>query len=823
MADKIDSKEENKKAGRPVEVYSEKAETQAPEISQDDMKSLALAYARFLAKKDLKPGDATFIEPEELLGQSEDKSPDASGQAQAASQINEQAAPVNEAPATPQTNTQAAPVKEAPAAPQTNEQAAPQTEEEKRKAEEMKALASEYARFLREQGMKPGEEHKKQEAPAEPQADEQAAPKNEAPAAAQTEEEKRKAEEMKALASEYARLLREQGMKPGEEPAKPGEEPAGPAAKTTEAETESEEPAEEKEAETEPAVSAEETETPAEKAAKEEEIRNRLAETTLRYKKESPKKKAAAEKKAQKKERKNAKAKASVRKQKDTGAAEKPLFRIGKVERFLAARLDDHDRLQDMRDESFGKTGRGFIKGAHDIASSYKNSRKQIGIGLLIVGVLVAGLLILFDRFTVYEYAYNGKVLGYVKEQEEVTEVLDIAGEKLTQNNGGVAPVEFVANQNVTFNPVDGRGKSTDDMDTAVNKLIYMTDIETEAFAVYDGNRIAAIVQDEASAESLLADALETLSRPDSGMDLVSAEFVNELSIRPINVLLSSVESNSKALRLMTKGGEMETLHIVEEGESLESIAENFGVDTVNVTVYDSQNLGDSSAEVMQGDMVCINSSVEPVAVEMVEEGKMKETIEYETIKKKSKEYYQGDTHLEQEGINGVQIFEGTLTKVAGEVVNRKEISTSVIREKQDKIILIGTKERPKTAPTGTYAIPLEYYTVTSEFGQRWGRLHAGIDLADPTGTPIHASDGGTVIRSEYFGGYGNCVEIDHENGRVTRYGHCSALLVNVGDKVYQGQEIGLVGSTGNSTGPHLHFEIILDGVQHNPREFVQF
>ena len=165
MADKIDSKEENKKAGRPVEVYSEKAETQAPEISQDDMKSLALAYARFLAKKDLKPGDATFIEPEELLGQSEDKGPEAGAQAPAAlvteataaAQASEPAAPQTEAPAMPQTNVPAAPVMEVQAAPQTEVSAAPQpeekaaagTEEEKRKAEEMKALASEYARFLR--------------------------------------------------------------------------------------------------------------------------------------------------------------------------------------------------------------------------------------------------------------------------------------------------------------------------------------------------------------------------------------------------------------------------------------------------------------------------------------------------------------------------------------------------------------------------------------------------------------------------------------------------------------------------------------------------
>ena len=757
--------DENKNAGKPAEVYAEKAETKAPEISSEEMKTLALAYARYLAEKKLKPGDATFVEPEELIEKSKTEA--------------EKAEP---APAV------SAAEKEENA-PETKPSAAPE----------------------------------------------------------KSSGEMTKEEKMKALALEYARMLKEKGLKPGEADVT---EPEAPA----------------KESKTEEPVKAEKKSKPTEEEKKEKA------------------KEKAKQKKTAKQAKRKAKAKATAEKKKASGAAEAPLFRTGRFESMLASMLDTHDRMQDRRDESFGKAGRDFVRGAHKMAATYTHSRRQIGIGLLVVGVLAAAILILFDQFTVYEYAYNGKVLGYVKEQEEVTEVLDIAGEKLSQNNGGTAPVEFVANQNVTFNPVDGRGKSTDDMDTAVNKLIYMTDIETEAYAVYDGDRIVAIVKDQSSAEKLLADALATLSRPDSGMELVSAEFENELSISPINVLLSSVQSSNKALKLMTKGGEMETLHIVEEGETVESIAEKFGVDTVNVYTYgektedeevdeeeaaeeegsedssdDSSSEEESSeedsadnesskesdnetaekvsvetkvtsadenaagGEIMQGDMVCIKSTVEPVSVRMVEEGKMKEVIEYETIKKKSGEYYQGDTRIEQEGKNGVQIFEGRLTKVAGEVVDRKEVSTSVIRDKQDKIILIGTKERPKTAPTGTYAMPLEYYTVTSEFGQRWGRLHAGIDLAEPTGTTIYASDGGTVIRASYFGGYGNCVEIDHENGRVTRYGHCSAILVSEGDKVYQGQPIALVGSTGNSTGPHLHFEIILDGVQHNPREFVDF
>ena len=437
---------------------------------------------------------------------------------------------------------------------------------------------------------------------------------------------------------------------------------------------------------------------------------------------------------------------------------------------------------------------------------------------MLIIGVLAAGLLAVFDRFTVYEYAYNGKILGYVNEQEEVTDVLKVAGTKLSQNNRGEAGVEFVANQNVTFNLVDGRGKSTDDADTAVNKLIYMTDIETEAYGVYDGDRVVAIVKSQKDAEDLLVYSMAELSKPDSGMELVSSEFTNPLDVRPINVLLTSVQSNAEALGQMVNGGEMETFHIVEEGETVESLAAEFGVEPLNVFNEDNS---EPAGEIELGDKVCIHSTVEPVSVKMVETGRMRETEEFETIKKKSPDYYQGDSFVEQEGVNGIYIFEGTLTKVGGEVTKRDEISLETIREKKDKIILVGTKERPKTAPTGTYQMPIQRYVVTSEWGGRWGRMHDGMDFGAPTGTPIYASDGGTVVRAGYYSGYGLCVDIDHENGRMTRYGHCSRVLVSAGDMVYQGQEIALVGNTGHSFGSHLHFEVRINGVSQNPRNYI--
>jgi murein DD-endopeptidase MepM/ murein hydrolase activator NlpD len=106
---------------------------------------------------------------------------------------------------------------------------------------------------------------------------------------------------------------------------------------------------------------------------------------------------------------------------------------------------------------------------------------------------------------------------------------------------------------------------------------------------------------------------------------------------------------------------------------------------------------------------------------------------------------------------------------------------------------------------------------ITSPFGYRWGVLHAGIDLGAPYGAPIHAAGSGTVVWCGWMSGYGNLVMIDHHNGLATAYGHQSRIAVGCNEQVSQGQVIGYVGSTGHSTGPHLHFEVRLHGTPVDP------
>jgi murein DD-endopeptidase MepM/ murein hydrolase activator NlpD len=124
--------------------------------------------------------------------------------------------------------------------------------------------------------------------------------------------------------------------------------------------------------------------------------------------------------------------------------------------------------------------------------------------------------------------------------------------------------------------------------------------------------------------------------------------------------------------------------------------------------------------------------------------------------------------------------------------------------------------------------VPARSYTVTSSYGFRYdpfhgrGAQHAGLDMAGAHGEPIYAAATGRVVRAERYGAYGNTVDIDHGRGILTRYAHLSAINVSVGDRVEMGEHIAAMGSTGRSTGTHLHYEVRIDGQPVNPRPFIE-
>ena len=137
---------------------------------------------------------------------------------------------------------------------------------------------------------------------------------------------------------------------------------------------------------------------------------------------------------------------------------------------------------------------------------------------------------------------------------------------------------------------------------------------------------------------------------------------------------------------------------------------------------------------------------------------------------------------------------------------------------------LAASSSSSSTMKDGKFIWPLPGYTyITSGYGARWGSTHTGIDISGGGcyGAGIVAAASGTVIRAATHWSYGNYVIVDHGGGYTTLYAHCSKLLVSVGQNVAAGEKIALVGSTGQSTGPHLHFEVRINGKTQNPRNFV--
>lgn len=197
---------------------------------------------------------------------------------------------------------------------------------------------------------------------------------------------------------------------------------------------------------------------------------------------------------------------------------------------------------------------------------------------------------------------------------------------------------------------------------------------------------------------------------------------------------------------------------------------------------------------------------------------KESESIPFEVEYKENSKMEKGETKVIQEGSKGARFVTYDLVLKNGDITWKKEVSENITAKPVKKIVEKGTKVNPSRG-TGTLVWPAGGY-VSSEFGYRWGKLHKGIDIAG-SGS-VQAADHGRVVSAGDTGdGYGKKIIINHGNGMTTMYAHLASIAVSVGQTVGQGQHIGVKGSTGYSTGVHLHFEVHVNGAAVNPRQYL--
>ena len=298
------------------------------------------------------------------------------------------------------------------------------------------------------------------------------------------------------------------------------------------------------------------------------------------------------------------------------------------------------------------------------------------------------------------------------------------------------------------------------------------------------------------------------------GDGLKALNFSEKVEISEAYVDADRVSKISEAIEAVTKETEKNQTYEVQPGDTLSVIANSRGYYVDEVLALNPGLTRDATLHL--GDEIVISVPEPELSVLTTEQSTYEEDYDAETQYIENDSWYTTQQVVRQEAVPGHHEVTVLATSKNGTETSREMVSENVITEPVPEIIEKGTQTPP------TYIKPITGGTLTSTFKWRWGRMHKGIDWAVPKGTAVRASCGGTVVSAGWSGGYGNCITIRHPDGKQTRYGHLSKILVSAGQKVDQGQKIALSGNTGRSTGPHVHFEIIVNGSQVNPLKYLQ-
>ncbi len=470
----------------------------------------------------------------------------------------------------------------------------------------------------------------------------------------------------------------------------------------------------------------------------------------------------------------------------------------------------------DHRNEEMAEKATKFVSRSNlklRIAREYAELNKAKLLIKLVFFLVIATIIASGASYvSAYEYSYNGRVLGVVKNQEDVLKLLDVVNEKLTKEYN--TEVKIDRNLDIVFDRVISVNREIDISEEVLKKLTYMQDMKANAYGIYiNGNR-EVIIPSKQEANEIL-DSIKTRYISNSGSsEYESIGFAENIEIKEVQTKLGRIQNSEDALKKILTGAVQTKVHIVEPGDTFSGVAKKYGI---NSGVLSDSNLGINPERLSIGQEIVLTQAVPLITVQTVEVATYMEPIAFEKTTENSSTMYKGEQSVKVRGITGEKEVVARIIKNNGREVSKTELKATVIEEPVQEVMLVGTKALPSLQGSGTYIYPV----LGARLTQRYSSYHRAIDLALPVGNKIRASDGGTVISAGYSGSYGYVVRINHGGNRVTLYAHCSRILVKAGEKVYQGQHIANSGNTGRSTGPHVHFEVIINGVQKNPLDYI--
>lgn len=459
---------------------------------------------------------------------------------------------------------------------------------------------------------------------------------------------------------------------------------------------------------------------------------------------------------------------------------------------------------------------RSKIKDGIDRVIKNKSGKKTIIAGVASVVLLSStiGAGIYQDSLTAYQVKVADDVIVTINSQMALEEALQDIKESKSEKYK--AEVEIV--ESFEIEEVEADGTEVQSVEQLKEKIIEEVEVLVPGYSmVIDGEIVGYFSSSEEAEEAISTVVERVLSNYDSE-ELVDHYLDRDVEVEEVKVSPDEILSLEENIAKIEAGGDEIIEHVMEPGENFWTIAQDYGVPMEEI---EEANPEMDPTSVRDGELVKINT-VEPYFnVAVVREIETIEELPFETKYDTDESMYNDEERISQEGENGEVRKSIKVVEVSGKETSREVMSEEVLREPVERVIAKGTKDRPSGIGTGNFRRPTSG-GISSGFGPRWGRMHNGIDIAASTGTPIIASDDGTVSEVTYEpSGYGKKVVVNHGNGYRTLYAHANEIYVSVGQVVSAGDTIASVGNTGRSTGPHLHFEVIKNGVPVNPQNYI--
>ncbi|MEX1029020.1 MAG: M23 family metallopeptidase [Paenibacillaceae bacterium] len=453
----------------------------------------------------------------------------------------------------------------------------------------------------------------------------------------------------------------------------------------------------------------------------------------------------------------------------------------------------------------------------------------------LLIGISATGnQYIINNTYSVYHVIVEGKEIGVVSDPLVVEKAKE---DKYTQVQSENPDVHMVLDETNIEYQKEKAFKGEFDNDAAVKSLKPLLTAHVTGVELVIDQKVVAILKDEeeakqvldefkdiysgtkkeASKVTVLSASTEESSSP-KVREVKSVEFAQDVKIEPIaNIKPEDVVDPDNVLEILQAMGEEPQTYIVEDGDCVSCIASKFDISTQDFYDMNSWIVDDM---IRIGDEVIVKGFEPTLAVRTIEQLTDEEEIQFDTVYVQDPELRTGKSKTLSNGKNGLKRVSYELTSINGvlfkEVLSNEEVLVEPVAAKVAKGTL-----RLLGEGTGKFSWPVTGAKLTSSYGKRWGTVHRGIDMASSNRT-IMASDTGKVIFAGVNGTYGNCVILDHKNGYQTLYGHLSKISVKKGDVLEKGEKVGVMGSTGHSTGVHLHFEIQVDGEAQNPIKFLR-